>query len=158
MGDDDCRQVFVVEDGDKIVGYFIFRFKKLPSGEWDFSIDLREVIFDSEDALLTVLDFIKKHTDQIKEFWWPLLGDERIFEYFNDLWKIKIEIFPGAMFRVVDVEKALQLLEFPKHVDFSFSLKLHDEFAQLRRKKKRQLKFLYLRKFNDRNPLYLPQY
>jgi hypothetical protein len=34
---------------------------------------------------------------------------------------------------------------------------LHDEFAQLRKKKKRQLKFLYLRRFNERNPLYLPQ-
>jgi len=34
---------------------------------------------------------------------------------------------------------------------------LHDEYAQLRRKKKRQLKFLYLRRFNERNPLYLPQ-
>jgi hypothetical protein len=33
---------------------------------------------------------------------------------------------------------------------------LHDEFSQLRRKKKRQLKFLYLRKFNERNPLYVP--
>jgi hypothetical protein len=35
---------------------------------------------------------------------------------------------------------------------------LHDEFTQLRKKKKRQLKFLYLRKFNERNPLYLPLY
>ncbi|KPK86419.1 MAG: hypothetical protein AMS27_05115 [Bacteroides sp. SM23_62_1] len=33
---------------------------------------------------------------------------------------------------------------------------LHDEYSQLRRKKKKQLKFLYLRKFNERNPLYLP--
>jgi hypothetical protein len=33
---------------------------------------------------------------------------------------------------------------------------LHDEYSQLRRKKKRQLKFLYLRKFNERNPLYIP--
>ena len=33
---------------------------------------------------------------------------------------------------------------------------LHDEFSQLRKKKKRQQKFIYLRKFNDRNPLYLP--
>ncbi len=125
----DEDKIYIVEDGDKIVGYFIFRFKKLPSGDWDFSLALHEVIFGSEDALLTVLDFIKKHTDQIKEFWWPLLGDERIFDYFNDLWGIKMEMYPGAMFRVVDVEKALQLLEFPKHVDFSFSLKLHDEFA-----------------------------
>jgi hypothetical protein len=34
---------------------------------------------------------------------------------------------------------------------------LHDEYSQLRKKKKRQQKFIYLRKFNDRNPLYLPK-
>jgi hypothetical protein len=33
---------------------------------------------------------------------------------------------------------------------------LHDEYARLKKKKKRQQKFLYLRKFNDRNPLYIP--
>lgn len=33
---------------------------------------------------------------------------------------------------------------------------LHDEFSALRKKKKKQLKFMYLRKFNERNPLYLP--
>lgn len=34
---------------------------------------------------------------------------------------------------------------------------LHDEFAQLSKKKRRQLKFLYLRRFNERNPLYIPK-
>jgi hypothetical protein len=33
---------------------------------------------------------------------------------------------------------------------------LHDEYMQLSNKKKKQLKFLYLRKFNERNPLYIP--
>jgi hypothetical protein len=33
---------------------------------------------------------------------------------------------------------------------------LHDEFASLRKKKQKQLKFLYIRKFNERNPLYFP--
>jgi hypothetical protein len=33
---------------------------------------------------------------------------------------------------------------------------LHDEYAALRKKKKKQMKFLYIRKFNERNPLYLP--
>jgi hypothetical protein len=35
---------------------------------------------------------------------------------------------------------------------------LHDEFAQLSKKKRRQLKFMYLRKFNERNPLYIPKF
>jgi hypothetical protein len=34
---------------------------------------------------------------------------------------------------------------------------LHDEFASLRNKKQKQLKFLYIRKFNERNPLYFPK-
>ena len=33
---------------------------------------------------------------------------------------------------------------------------LYDEFMSLRKKKKKQLKFLYIRKYNERNPLYLP--
>jgi len=31
---------------------------------------------------------------------------------------------------------------------------LHDEYVTLRNRKKKQLKFLYVRKFNERNPLY----
>ena len=34
---------------------------------------------------------------------------------------------------------------------------LHDEFTSLRKKKQKQLKFLYIRKFNERNPLYFPK-
>ncbi len=33
---------------------------------------------------------------------------------------------------------------------------LHDEYAALKRRKKKQLKFLYIRKFNERNPLFVP--
>ncbi|MFO7655504.1 MAG: hypothetical protein R6W78_00390 [Bacteroidales bacterium] len=34
---------------------------------------------------------------------------------------------------------------------------LHDEYAALKNKKKKQLKFMYIRKFNDRNPLFFPK-
>ncbi len=33
---------------------------------------------------------------------------------------------------------------------------LYDEYIELRRRKKRNLKYLYLRKFNDRHPIYFP--
>ncbi len=32
---------------------------------------------------------------------------------------------------------------------------LHDEYVQLSKRKKKQMKFMYIRKFNERNPLYL---
>ena len=34
--------------------------------------------------------------------------------------------------------------------------KLYEEYVQLSRKKKRELMFVYIRKFNENNPLYLP--
>ncbi len=34
---------------------------------------------------------------------------------------------------------------------------LYEEFVQLSRKKKKELKFVYIRKFNEKNPLYIPQ-
>ena len=34
---------------------------------------------------------------------------------------------------------------------------LHDEYQSLRRRKKKQLKFMYIRKFNERNPIYFPE-
>ena len=33
---------------------------------------------------------------------------------------------------------------------------LHDEYASLRNRKKKHLKFLYIRKFNEKKPLYFP--
>ncbi len=33
---------------------------------------------------------------------------------------------------------------------------LHDEYTTLKKRKQNQLKFLYIRKFNERNPLYIP--
>jgi hypothetical protein len=34
---------------------------------------------------------------------------------------------------------------------------LHDEYMSLRRKKKKQYKFVYIRKYNERHPLYFPE-
>ena len=33
---------------------------------------------------------------------------------------------------------------------------LHDEYVSLRKKKQKQLKFLYIRKYNEKNPIYFP--
>ena len=33
---------------------------------------------------------------------------------------------------------------------------LYEEYVQLSRKKKKELMFVYIRKFNEKNPLYLP--
>ena len=123
-------KVFVIKDGEENVGYFTTRLEK-KEGPWNVRLNMRNVIVDSEAARLTVLDYIKKHTDQNKDFSYPLLGDERITDYFDDLWEgsFKYQMTGGPMFRVVDVKKAMELLEFDQSLDVTFSMKIDDEYA-----------------------------
>ncbi len=123
-------KVFVIKDGEENVGYFTTRLEK-KEGPWNVRLNMRNVIVDSEAARLTVLDYIKKHTDQNKDFSYPLLGDERITDYFDDLWEgsFKYQMTGGPMFRVIDVKKALELLEFDKDLDVTLTMKIDDEYA-----------------------------
>ena len=40
---------------------------------------------------------------------------------------------------------------------FMRDVELFDEFNQLKKRKQKKLLFLYVRKYNERNPLYLPK-
>lgn len=66
----------------------------------------------------------------------------------------------------VELQQYLLDMETGKVVDYTQNAveillmkdpELHDEYMSLRRKKKKQKMFLYLRKFNQRNPLYMPK-
>ncbi len=123
-------KIFIIIENGKNVGYFITNLEKR-EGPWNVRLNLRDAIVDSEKARLTVFDYIKKHTDQNKDFSFSFMGDERVTDYFDDLWEggFKYQITGGPMFRVVDIEKAMELLEFKKNLEVSFSIKIDDEFA-----------------------------
>ncbi|MBN1950612.1 MAG: hypothetical protein JW801_05380, partial [Bacteroidales bacterium] len=74
-------------------------------------------------------------------------------------------MYPGTR---EDTEIRQYLLDFINgrildYTDESLSIllmadpELHDEYSSLRKKKKKQMRFIYLRKFNERHPLYFPQ-
>lgn len=72
---------------------------------------------------------------------------------------------PSAGYTSSEVRQYLIDFETGKLMEFDVSSvevllikdpELHDEYASLRRKKKKQFKFVYIRKFNERNPLYFP--
>jgi len=124
-------QVYGVYDlNGKLVGYFISRITKLPTGQWDSALDISEVIVTTRDAFFTILDFIKKHTDQTNEFRWRVIDEELDFINFIEKYAVKIEIKPSVMFRVVDVKSALEALDYPKAIADSITLLIHDKYAE----------------------------
>ena len=76
--------------------------------------------------------------------------------------------YPG-MNPAYETNKIIQnIIDFESGKSFPFTLetvqaflmkdtKLFDEFNQLKKNKKKQMMFMYIRRFNDRNPLYLPE-
>ena len=123
-------KLFAIYENEEIVGYFITNLKKMP-GEWNVRLEMRDALVDTIQARLTIFDYIKKHADQTKDFDFKFMGDENALDYFDDLWEdgIKYQITGGPMFRVVDVEQALQLLEFNQQLKAEFSIQIDDEFA-----------------------------
>jgi len=60
---------------------------------------------------------------------------------------------------IIDFETGKRLKYDVKNVETALMKdpELHLEFVSLTRKKKNQMMFLYIRKYNERNPLYLPK-
>ena len=123
-------KLFVIQDKGENVGYFITDLKKLP-GDWNVRLEFRDALVTTMQARLTVFDYIKKHADQTKEFRFKFMGDENALDYFDDLWEdgVKYEMSGGPMFRVVDIEKAMQLLEFNAQLTADFSIMVEDKYA-----------------------------
>ena len=124
------HKIYVVEEDGEIQGYFV-TFLEKKDGPWVVRLRFRDILVANNTARLTVFDFIKKHTDQNKDVQIPLMGDESVFDYFDELWTedVKYQIEGNAMFRVIDVKEAIKLLNFDKKLDFSFTLKVNDEYA-----------------------------
>ncbi|MFW9922463.1 MAG: enhanced intracellular survival protein Eis [Candidatus Thorarchaeota archaeon] len=120
----------IFDENSTIVGYIIYRLKKLPSGDWDIAIVIREMITISRDAFYTALDYIKKHGDQIMEFQIPLLDNELTFSNFYEKDNVKIETKSHDMFRIVDVKKCIEAINYDKKIDTTFTLCINDKHAE----------------------------
>ncbi|MFX1538618.1 MAG: enhanced intracellular survival protein Eis [Promethearchaeota archaeon] len=60
-------KIYVIYDKEEPVGYFITYLEKR-EGPWNIRLNISKHLCSSEDARLTMFDFIKKHTDQNKDF------------------------------------------------------------------------------------------
>ena len=121
---------FAIYQNEKAVGYFITSLKKC-EGPWNIRLNITNHLMATEDARLTMLEYIYKHRDQNKEFKIWFYGDEKVIDYFNDLWSdgMNYQITGGPMFRLIDIKEALKLLNFNNAIDFEFTLRITDTMA-----------------------------
>lgn len=124
----DRDRLLAAVDGDAVVGYIISR---LENKGGKTVLRIMEMIAETEEARLTLLDYVRKHGDQCSQFRWRPLGDEPITDYFHEQWEneLKVECHGAVMFRVVDVAKAVEQITYPAALDGEFTLRVRDEWA-----------------------------
>ena len=113
--------------------YIWFNDKKEPRGYIVYSIrdnrmNIQEMIYLNQEAKEGLLWFLFVHQSQIKEVYWSTAPDERLHLDLPNP-RIKMEISPGMMFRVVDVKEALLHRGYCADIDAHFSISIMDPVA-----------------------------
>lgn len=116
------------DDSNQPIGYAIVSFHKF---DWnkphtdDNRIDLLEYFWINEDAKKAILNFLKNHDSQRKFAIFREIEDHTEL-YLTDTEKIERKEYPGIMFRVVHVVKALEQIKIPA-ITGKFTFKIHDD-------------------------------
>lgn len=131
---------------------------------WGFSRDgILYILMDDEFFRITIIGRICHFVATVTSY------DNRYYDpyYYNPYYYDSYYRYGGYPSTYATNETRQYLLDFDTGQVYDYDTdnlevllmkdpELHDEYSQLGNKKKKQLKFLYLRKFNEKNPLYLP--
>ncbi|MCX7796463.1 MAG: GNAT family N-acetyltransferase [bacterium] len=102
-------------------GYIIYYIK-------DNRMTITEMIYLDQEAKEGLLWFLFAHQAQIREVYWSTSPDERLYLDFPNP-RIKMELSPWMMFRVVDVKEALSNRKYHEDISLHFSISISDPNA-----------------------------
>ncbi|MGC9064602.1 MAG: GNAT family N-acetyltransferase, partial [bacterium] len=103
-------------------GYIVYSIK-------EGKMNIYEMIYLDQEAKEGLFWFIFAHQAQIREASWSTTPDERLHLDLPNP-RIKIEVSPGMMFRVVDVKEALLNRTYRKDINIHFSISISDRDAE----------------------------
>lgn len=111
-----------LDDGNNARGYIIYSIK-------NNRMTIQEMIYLDQAAKEGLFWFIFVHQSQIKEVYWSTAPDERLYLDIPNP-RVKMEISPSMMFRVIDVKHALLSRGYDGDVNARFSISISDPNAE----------------------------
>ena len=114
-------------DGEaELVGYVVYRFDE---DDGDRTLSVYELCAVDHDASVELLRFCRYHDSQVAAV--ELYGrpDAGLFDLVTDPRDVSVELRPGPMVRLVDVERSLGVLDYPREVTEAVTLAVDDDLA-----------------------------
>jgi predicted acetyltransferase len=113
-------------DGE-LRGYLVYAIEEGDDGR---EMTVSELVFFDHEAYLELVRFCRYHDSQVSEVAIHGPVDTTLHDIATDPRGINIEIRPGGMIRVVDVESALSALSYPTDESLSVVLDVDDDLAE----------------------------
>jgi predicted acetyltransferase len=113
-------------DGE-LRGYLVYTIEE---GNDEREMTVMDLAFLDHEAYIELVRFCRYHDSQVGEVSLYGPGDTILHDLADDPREVEIEIQPGGMFRVVDVESALSALSYPTGGSRSVVLDVTDDLAE----------------------------
>jgi predicted acetyltransferase len=116
-------------DGDRggdLRGYVVFAITDADDAEGK-TMAVSEFAHADREARGNLLRFCRNHDSQVERVRFTGPAEARLFDDIEDPRAAETMVRPGPMARVVDVERALETVEFPPDADGSLTLDVTDE-------------------------------
>jgi len=117
--------VYVWERDGEVRGYVAY----VVEGDDEKELRARDLAYADREAYLNLLRFCYYHDSQVERV--VLYGpvDDSLLDLVEDPRAVDYEVVTGPMFRLVDVPKAVEQLDYPTDVAGSFSMAVDDPLA-----------------------------
>ena len=107
---------------ETVEGYIIY---SINNGKFD----VREMVYSDTESLKALLGFIYRHNSQRKKVTMKVPCDFPLRLLVGDHYRLKSEIVPFMMNRVIDVKKAFEMGDYPNIGEYTIALKIDDSVA-----------------------------
>jgi predicted acetyltransferase len=122
----DDPYVYLVERDGVVVGYLVYQVRDGDDGR---EMRVGDLGYVDDDAYRNLLQFCYDHDSQVESVTLHGPEDASLLDRVDDPGRVEVRVETGAMFRLVDVARALESLAYPADADGSLALAVSDPLA-----------------------------
>ncbi len=119
---------YLWENDGEAKGYVLYSLQESSEDEWKKDLKVKELVYRDGETFYQLLRFLYNHGSQVKKVGvpGPLPENLTLLDLVEDPRSVETELNPGVMFRIVDVEAALESLVYDTGIEGEITFEITD--------------------------------